>query len=215
MDFDKLSLSEFVRYILTGFNFLLFVIALPFLYLQPSMMKDLLSETSLLTVSLLSVSIGYLMDILKVYQFTPKFNAKKTQFRKEIAEILDIPQEQVSSYFSLVSKLWGKYSPYSLERRRSEWVLTLHTAVTLIVSIAVWCIVMVYEYLRAGITLRLSIPILAVIFSILCLARLFKIANREREKSNQDFVIIIKRNKAKILESWSLELYKEDDNSND
>ncbi|RLC84152.1 MAG: hypothetical protein DRJ03_15050 [Chloroflexi bacterium] len=72
MDFKNVSLSEFVRYILTGFNFLLFVVALPTLYLQPDCVKDLLSDVSFLTISLLSVSVGYLLDTLKVYQFAPR-----------------------------------------------------------------------------------------------------------------------------------------------
>jgi len=43
--------------------------------------------------------------------------------------------------------------------------------------------------------------------------RLFKIADREREKSNQDFIIILKKNKTKILDSWNLELQEEKNDS--
>lgn len=141
------------------------------------------------------------------------YEVNRTRFRKDIADILEIPQEQASSYFSFVSKLWGKHSPYGLERRRSEWVLTLHTAVTLIISIAAWCFVAAYEYLLRGIPLRLSIPILVIVLSVFFAIRLFKIADREREKSNQDFIIILKKNKTKILDSWNLELQEEKNDS--
>ena len=185
----NVSLSEFVRYILTGFNFLLFIVVLPLSYLQPNILRDLFSEASFLTIALLSMSVGYLLDTLKAYQFSPKFKPNKIHFRKAIADVLDVPQEQASSYFSIVSKVWGKHSPYDLERRRSEWVLMLHTAITLLISVVVWIIIALYRYVQFGIGMWLSLPILAIVLSLFCSIRLFKIADREREKSDRDFII--------------------------
>ena len=207
VDLD-ISLSEFVRYILTGFNSLLFIIILPISYLQPDILLYLLSEASFLTIALLSLCVGYLLDILKIYQFSPHFKVKRAQFRDEIANILGIPKEQVSSYFSMVSKVWGKYSPYDLERRRSEWVLMLHTAIILDVSVIVWGTILMYQYFRSISGVWLIVPVVAIVLSLLASIRLFKIADREREKSNEDFLLILENNKEKILDSWKLWLDK-------
>ena len=63
----------------------------------------------------------------------------------KVSEILDVPEEEVTRYFSLTTKLSNKFGNYDLERRRSEWLLALHTAATLIVAIIVWCSIIVFE----------------------------------------------------------------------
>lgn len=205
VDLNGFSLSEFIRYILTGFNFLLFVIGLPLFWLVPTTTKDWILGTSFVFGLLLCISVGYLFDILKIYQFTPKFKKNRTEFRENIAHILGVSIEEASSYFSLVSKLWGAYSPYDLERRRSEWVLTLNASVTLMISVAVWAIIGITVFIANGFYLGLIIPVLAVASSIIIVARLLKIADRERQKSNRDIYLILEHNKDAILGGWSLQ----------
>jgi len=202
MDLKNLNLSDFVRYILTGFNFVLFVIVLPLIYFLPDQVVNVVSTSSFLTIALLSIAIGYLMDILKLYKLSPKHAQKKDRFMIRIAELLEIPLEQASSFFSLTSSLSKKYGAYELERRRSEWVLITHTAVTLIVSTVVWIYGGISQFKENGIWLQLGLPIFAVIMSILLSVRLYKIAARERQKDDQDFFIVLQENKQQILDGW-------------
>jgi hypothetical protein len=206
MDFKNLNIADFARYILSGINFILFAIILPLVYLQPDTLKDLLAGNSFLSLSVLGIVIGYLLDILKVYQLTPRFKSNRQGFMKKVAEILDVPKEEVSSYFSLTTKLSNKFGNYDLERRRSEWVLALHTAVTLILAIVIWCSIITYEVWSQIFSSKSVIPIVAVIMSLLLSIRLFNIADRERQKLNQDFLIFLQKNKKEIVNSWKLKL---------
>jgi hypothetical protein len=91
MDFKNLNFTDFVRYSLTGLNFILFVILLPAIYFAPGLIKDLVSETSVLTILLFSIAIGFLMDMLKVYQFAPKYSRNKIAFRKKSRRYWESP----------------------------------------------------------------------------------------------------------------------------
>jgi hypothetical protein len=214
MDFKNLDLSDFARYILTGINFILFVIIFPVIYLQPDRVNDLLAGNSFLSLSVLGIVFGYLLDILKIYHLTPRFKSNRQQFFKKISGILDIPKEEVSSYFSLTTRLSTRFGNYDLERRRSDWILTLHTAVTLILAIIIWGSIIVFEVWYEVISIRSVIPIIAGIISLLLSIRLFNIAERERVKLNQDFLIFLQKNKKEIVNSWKLIMPSGNDKKN-
>ena len=205
MDLKNINLSEFIRYILTGFNFILFILVLPLMYLVPEATRTVFTDPSFLSIALLSIAFGYMLDILKVYEFAPKFKQKNIEFRKAVAEVLGIPDSQAASYVSLVYKLWGKYSFYDLERRRSEWALSLYTGVILSLATFIWAAISIYKFLVIGLDARLTIPILAALLSFACATRLFKLVNGTRERLNQDFMIIASKNKPLILQSWKLQ----------
>lgn len=59
MDFKNINFTDFVRYSLTGLNFILFVILLPAIYFESNLIKDIVSDTSVLTILLFSIVIGY------------------------------------------------------------------------------------------------------------------------------------------------------------
>jgi len=204
MDLKNLNLSDFIRYILAGFNFIFFVIALPWAYLQPDIIKELLTETSFFTIAVLSVAIGYLLDVLRIYQLTPKFISHRTSFLKSIAEILDVPEEYATNYFSFTIKYWKKHSSYDLERRQAEWILSLETAVIFVISVLIWSAISIVVYLEQGIGQIIIIPICAAIVFLLLTIRLLGIAERTRRKANQDIELILKMNKTKIRAGWKM-----------
>jgi hypothetical protein len=202
MDFKNIDITDFVRYILTGLNFIIFVILLPTFYFLPNLIKELMQGTSALTVLLLSIAIGYLLDMLKVYQFAPNFNRNKLKFRKQISDLLEIPIEYAGSYFSITSKIWDETSTYNFERRRAEWVLTLHTAAAFFISSFVWIFLIVNHYILNGFSKSLYAPMLIVIAIILLTIRLYRVALREIEKDDRDFLLIMNTNKKKIKDAW-------------
>ena len=209
MDLKNINLSDFVRYILSGFNFIVFIIVLPSIYFSPSLLIDLLSGNSVLALFLGSISVGYLMDILKVYQLAPRFQKNKTKFRTAIAQILDVSVEDAARYVSITSKLWSEHSSYNLDQRRAEWVLTLHTAVTFSISVFIWGFAAVYEYINSeNFSSSLILPIAIAFISLILSIRLFRIGRREIQKSDQEFFLILNSNKKKILNAWKMDLQK-------
>ncbi len=204
MDFKNLNFTDFVRYSLTGLNFILFVILSPAMYFAPDLIKGLVSETSVLTILLFSIAIGYLMDMLKIYQFIPRFTKNKIAFRKQIAEALDIPFEQAGSYFSATSALWDESNNYHFERRRAEQVLVLHTAAALFMSCFVWIFLVINSYLKSGFSNNLYVPILIIAVTLLLTARLYRVGMREIKKDDQVLLLVICANKKKIKDAWKL-----------
>ncbi len=204
MDFKNLNFTDFVRYSLAGLNFILFVLLLPAIYFVPGSLKDLVSETSVLTILLFSLAIGYLMDMLKIYQFIPKFNKNKIAFRKQIAEALDIPVEQAGSYFSVTSAWWDENNNSHFERRRAEQVLVLHTAAALFLSCFVWIFFAVHSYIASGFSDGLYLPVSITIATLLLTVRLYRVGMREIKKDDQILLLVICANKKKIKEAWKL-----------
>jgi len=204
MDFKDIDFTDFVRYSLTGVNFILFVLVLPAIYFVPNLIKDLVSETSVLTILLFSIAIGYLMDMLKIYQFMPNFKKTKAKFRNQISDLLDIPVEYAGSYFSITSKIWDENSTYNLERRRAEWVLIMHTAAALFISSFVWIFLVLNDYLQNGFSKSLYAPVLIIIVTFILTIRLYRVGSREISKNDREFLLIMSANKKKIKDAWKL-----------
>ncbi len=209
MDFKNLNFTDFVRYSLTGLNFILFVILLPAIYFAPDLIKGLVSETSVLTILLFSIAIGYLMDMLKIYQFAPNFNKNKADFRRQISEVLEIPLEQAGSYFSITSRLWDANSTYNFERRRAEWMLILNTAAALFISLFVWMFLAIDSYFKNGFSNNLYLPIVIAMAAFLLTARLYRVGAREIRKDDRELLLIMSANKKKIKDAWKLTETKE------
>lgn len=205
MDVKDFNVSEFVRYVLTGFNLLFFALVLPLVWFDSAVVKEWAGDSSFLLGILLSVSLGYLMNILKIYQFTPGFSHNREQFHRDIAEQLEVTSEEASSYFSLITELWDSSSVYNLERRRAEWILALNTAVILMLSILVWLLLAFMRFLQIGMDATLVLPALAIVVTAVTYVRLLRIATREREKANRDIEIIIDQNRKMILHSFQLQ----------
>jgi hypothetical protein len=62
--------------------------------------------------------------------------------------------------------------------------------------------------------IKLIVPVLLLVLSIIGAIRLFRSARVERIKSNRDIFIVLEKNKKQIKESWKLEP-TEFDNAND
>ena len=204
MDLKNINFTDFIRYSLTGLNFILFVVILPTIYFAPNLLRDLVSETSVLTILLFSIAIGYLMDMLKIYQFMPNFKKTKAKFRNQISDLLEIPLEHAGSYFSITSKMWDENSTYNLERRRAEWVLILHTAAALLISSLVWIFLVLNDYLQNGFSKSLYAPVLIIIGTFLLTIRLYRVGSREIAKNDREFLLIMSANRKKIKDAWKL-----------
>lgn len=204
MDFKNINFTDFIRYSLTGLNFILFAILLPIIYFAPDLIKGFVSETSVLTILLFSIAIGYIMDMLKVYQFTPNYNKNKAEFRKQISNVLEVPIEHAASYFSITSKMWDENSTYNFERRRAEWVLISHTAAIFFISMFIWIIMIISDYLNNGFSNDLFIPILITLVTLLLTVRLYKVGTKEIAKNDREILLIMNVNKKKIKDAWKL-----------
>lgn len=204
MDFKNIQLSELIRYVLAGFIFILFVVILPSAYLKPNSVKDILSNSSFLALAVLSTTIGYLLDMLKAYQFTPNFRSKRESFFEKLAETLGVQKEYANNYFTLTTKLVRKHGFFDEDRTRAEWFLMLNTGLVMVLASFVWFTILFYQLFHHTPAMQLLVPGGAALLSILGARRLFKVADRERDKGNRSFLVLVENNKALILDSWKL-----------
>ncbi len=204
MDFKNLNFTDFVRYSLTGLNFILFVVLLPAIYVAPGLIKDLISEASVLTILLFSIAVGYLLDMLQIYQLAPNFRRNKNKFWEQVSETLEVPLEEAGSYFSITSVMWDENSNYNFGRRRAEWMLIFHTAASLLVSLVVWASLILFSYLKSGFSNSLYVPVFVALVTFLLTIRLYRVGMKDVKKHNQEFLLVMRANKKKIKEAWKL-----------
>jgi hypothetical protein len=211
MDIKGFDISDFIRHALTGFNFFLFVILLPLLYIQPALLSIWVSEASFFLIFFLSTAIGYLFDILKIYKLAPKYKKTSDSFWDDIANLLEVPKKETMPYFYLASNLSKKHGPYDLIQPRSRRVLMQNTSVILLISIPVWVYVVFQDANQAGFSWRLIIPFFIIFFSIIGINSLIKNAYRSLQEGNQEMLLFLKHNKNNILKNgWKIDMRPND-----
>lgn len=206
MEIKSFSIVEFVRYVLSGLNAIAFLLIVPIIFCKPTLLELILNSSSVLSLILFAVAIGFLLDILKIYQLTPKYRVKQIEFFKELAHALDVPFDQAPTYFSVVTQLSKKKGIYDLERRHSEWILTVNTAMVFYLSIIIWICLLIRELIEIGITKKLFALSVILIFSFISALRLFYVGSRERVKSKSDYILFASQNKEHIVNSLKVEI---------
>lgn len=205
MDIKGFDISDFIRHVLTGFNFFLFVLILPLLYVQPSLLSGLISETSFFLIFFLSIAIGYLFNILKIYKLVPHYKKTGDTFWNDIVNTLGISKKEAIAYFYLASNLSKKYGPYDLIQSRSQRVLMQNTSAILIISLPGWVYIIIQEVSKIGISWRLTIPSFIILASIIGVISLIKNAYVILQEGNQEMLLLLKYNKKYILQNgWKI-----------
>jgi hypothetical protein len=207
MDAGKLDLTEFVRYVLSGANFILFLILLPLGYYDLQKLEKLISIAQFFGLAALAVSIGFLLDMFKLYQLIPGYSSRRDSFMSEIATHMSIDEARASTYYSFVTKVSKSMGQFSLARRHSEWVLMVHTALIIAASAIVFSVIGLMitppptnttEVYRTA--LAIAIPTALALLAW----RLFKNASRERAKSRTEYLVYIEKNVEAIETAWRL-----------
>lgn len=109
---ERIRLSFFVWYILPGLNFLVVDVLVPLVVLSPGTVLLLGADFGhfvLLGVSALVV--GFVMDSLKLYQFTWGYAKKKAEFLDKLGSILDVGQPEAERVFPAIRGL-ARQDPY-------------------------------------------------------------------------------------------------------
>lgn len=99
MEIKNFSIVEFVRYVLSGLNAIAFLLILPVTFLRPELLPVVINSWSVLSLILFGVAFRFLLDILKIYQLTPKYRVKQIEFFEELARALSVPFDQAPTYF--------------------------------------------------------------------------------------------------------------------
>ena len=200
MELDKLSFPQFIRYGLTGLNAIVLLFMVPILIMKPDILPILLNTSTIIGITLFSLVVGFLLDALKLYQLSFSYKARREKFLHEFAEVLNIPYEETSRFFSLATQMSKQMDVSELEARQAHWILADHTAKILLIAIGVLFVLFFYiESLNQFILL-----IVTLAFYFFSMFRLFNIASIERIKSNKNYLRFAKDNREKIVSGWKI-----------
>lgn len=211
----KLDLTDFIRYVLTGTNFLLFDVLLPLGFVAPSLLVGIVSAVDFLGLAAAATALGFLLDMVKFYQLFPGYRARKDSFMDELASALEVPPEHASTYFSFITKLSRRAGSHNLARRHAEWVLTVHTALAFSVASIIWAGILLRQLLLGRPQSSAWIPVVAFTVSAALAVRLFLVGRREREKSRQEYILFAHRNRVQIEDAWMIQARNGRDESPD
>lgn len=207
MDAGKLDLTEFVRYVLSEANFILFLILLPLGYYDLPKLEKLISLDQFFDLAALAISVGFLLDMFKLYQLIPGYSSKRDNFMSEIATRMPIDEARASTYYSFVTKVSKSMGQFSLARRHSEWILMVHTALIIATSAFVFSVLGLVltppPASRADIYKVIWAVAIPTALAVLAW-RLFKNASRERSKSRTEYLVYIEKNAEAIEAAWRL-----------
>jgi hypothetical protein len=206
MDTGKFDLSEFIRYVLTGTNMLLFDILLPLGFVAPQLLEKVISVTETFGLAAAATVLGFLLDMLKVYQLAPGYRRRRNTFMSELAMELEIPPEHASTYYTVLTRLSKHTGFYSLTRRHSEWVLIVNTALVFALSAGIWAWILANELVKRAAWGGPVIATLSMATSVALSIRLFRVGTREREKSRQEYLLFATKNKDRLDEAWRMKL---------
>jgi hypothetical protein len=200
MEIDKLSLPEFIRYGLTGFNALVWLFLTPILIMKPDIFPILLNTSTIIGITLFALVLGFLLDTLKLYQLSFGYKAKREKFLQEFAKKLKIEDWETSSFFSLTTQMSKQMNKPELEIRQAQWILADHTAKVFFIGTVV-LLILFFFYTNFWNHQRIFL-IIAIACYIFCMIRLFYIRKIERIKSDKNYLIFARDNREKIINGW-------------
>ncbi|MDM8543433.1 hypothetical protein QUF90_20355 [Desulfococcaceae bacterium HSG9] len=212
MDLKNITFAEFIRYGLTGLNTIIILFIVPIAVLRPDIIKEIIKVTGMFGIALLSFGIGFLLDTLKLYQFSPGYKKRKGQFLSEFASTLEIESKDASSFFSMTTKISRDHHNHEIENRQSRWIMADHTSKVILASIIAWVILLLIVKTS---TIRIIVSVGIIVFYVFLFFRLHTVASQERAKSNQNYINFAKHNTKMITEIWKIDQKQSDNKSED
>ena len=142
MDFklQEITLPAFLWYILPGLNFVLAVIAVPVLLLDPALLLQLGSLGGAVLVVLLALVAGFVMDSLELYALRSGHALKKRAFFEHLGRELGMSGDHARTLIDAVRM--GLPERGALGRavafNHSRWVMMTHSAKCFYMLAIVW-----------------------------------------------------------------------------
>jgi hypothetical protein len=212
LKFREISLPFFLWYILPGLNFIGINIILPILLLNPKAFTEYISISNVLSVVLAALVVGFIVDSLKMYQFTIGYKQTKTSFFSTIAQQLEIKSKEVEVIFDVIRGLSREKEALSeaIATEHSRWVMINHTSKAFYLFAIEWIVfsalVLTDSYSLSllgfvNITdkkIAAILNLLIISFSIAIGFRLSKISKEHLRLSNEKYILFVKNNKSRI-----------------
>lgn len=144
IELKEITLPAFLWYILPGLNFVLIVVALPLVLIEPSLLGQLDSIGGAVLALLVALVTGFVMDSLKLYAWGLRHEKKSLGFFQELADALGLEDEREAKVLIDPLRL-GLPDRGALGRavafNHSRWVMMTHSAKSFFIGAILWLVV--------------------------------------------------------------------------
>ncbi len=195
MKFDNLSLPQALRYGLTGLIAVILFFIIPLAVFNPDYLKFFESMGGITGAVIFGFVIGFLLDAMKVYQFSLGYGKRKKEFKEEISRVLGIEEKYFSAYFSKAFQLDIKNGG-EISFSHSRWVL-MNVASTLFnISSLLWLAISSLNYYETRIIPDVYLSI--AFFSFLIGTRLTVTSKQEEIDTNTKYIVFCSEHKESL-----------------
>lgn len=138
----EVSLTTIVRYAIPGFVGIACLFVLPFCVFEPSVLEKLNTGSGIIVVGVSAVTLGYLLDILKVYRLTIGYKRGQIELHNELSKRFKIPPAQCKTLLSRVASNEEK-NDGSISILHSKWVMAQKCTFIFYLTAIVWVLIFV------------------------------------------------------------------------
>lgn len=205
--FRGVTLAFVLWYVLPGLNFLVINLVLPIAILSPDTLARYSSLANLIVLASAALVVGFVMDSLKLYQFTLGYSHKKAEFFKELGRQMSISSQRAREVFDSIRTLAHDKGPMyeNISLQHSRWVMINHTSKCFYLLFVIWIGVLSVHQISLQTRTFLGIPVydqnmvliidlaLAMTY-ILIGVRLSRISSEHLELSNKGYLRFVAAN---------------------
>ena len=223
MNLKDITLPAFLWYIMPGINAIFFLVVVPAAVVDFDFLQKGLSWASVLGSLAAALVIGFLMDSMKLYQFTRGYKQAKKRFYLQLASasqgLVETAEdtadnsERGKTIFRLVRLSMGKDGGIFPLWEHSRWVMVNHSAKLAYAACVFWAYLLVKSYPHGVFVMgryalspidgRCLIAIFAVGFLIVGL-RLSKESWHVMEDANCMYLYYVLANREELTEKVDL-----------
>ena len=201
-----------VWYVLPGLNLLTFGIAIPAIVLNLHGAAAVFSVDDLIAAAIMALVVGFIMDSVKLYRFSPGYGLQKQEFEARLGQALEINRTAVRNIFEIIRSDVRAQDPSAstIELDHSRWVMINHTSKTFFLAAGVWAgILMVHLVSPAPVTYfgllttmalawKLPLDLAFAIVSIVIGWRMQSVAYQAANTSDMNYLIYVRKNSDRL-----------------
>ncbi|KWT78292.1 hypothetical protein ASN18_2897 [Candidatus Magnetominusculus xianensis] len=216
MKVEKNYIPLFIWYVLPGINALCLLVIFPILIINTMFIFNNMSLVSVIGWILSGLIIGFLMDSMKLYRYTYKYNETSDDFFCNLSLIIDGKADKVigRKIFGLLGFILRDEDKHFPLFEHSRWVMINHSSKVAWLSCFIWCSVGILSFLTSEFDHLYTNSLMKVLYAklLICLLsalylligfRLNKVSNYIRQEANDYYTHCAKLYKAKLTENMN------------
>ena len=196
---EGIRTPDLIRYGLTGIVAIGAFLLIPMSVLNPDSLRLLGSVGGVTGTVVAGIVLGFLIDALKLYQFSPGYRLARREFAAGIAKALEVPQMPQADamvYFSRAVHLERAKAGGAIFFDHARWAMMIMSSVLLAAASITW--VSVALWYSATHRHHPALYLAALALGVLAF-RLDRTARQQRRRVNMEYLAFCRENRDELL----------------